>query len=98
MGIGTAPRLRTLAETLAAPPRQVLSLRISTTGTGASGLILETAPQIKRSSITSPITRIRFRLNRPTASMSRFLSQLYLASTIVRGNNIAKTQGINGPE
>jgi len=59
VGTSKAERLRA---TLAAPPGMKLSRTKSTIGTGASGEIRATWPQMNWSSITSPTTRIRARL------------------------------------
>ena len=50
-----------LRATLAAPPGMKLSRSNSTTGTGASGEMRETRPQMNWSSITSPMTSTRVR-------------------------------------
>ena len=50
-----------IAATLAAPPGMELSRSKSTTGTGASGEIRETRPQINWSSMISPTTTTRAR-------------------------------------
>src|SRR5881394_1105312 len=50
-----------LRATFAAPPGMKLSCSKSTTGTGASGEMRETQPQMNWSSITSPITSTRAR-------------------------------------
>src|ERR1017187_1951296 len=50
---------RTLRATLAAPPGKYDSPVTFTTGTGASGEIRDTLPQMYSSSIRSPITRMR---------------------------------------
>src|SRR2546426_7367695 len=50
-----------LRATFAAPPGMKLSRSKSTTGTGASGEMRDTQPQMNWSSITSPITSTRVR-------------------------------------
>ena len=50
--------------TLAAPPRALVSRVTATTGTGASGEILPTFPQMYSSSMMSPTTRSRQARNR----------------------------------
>ena len=56
------------ARTLAAPPRRRLSAVTCTTGTGASGEMRSTVPQMKWSSIRSPATSTRDAAERaPTA-------------------------------
>ena len=60
--MGFAPRFRMFNATLPAPPILFSFLLKETTGTGASGLTLVTLPRIYPSSITSPITRMRFSL------------------------------------
>src|ERR1035441_4145169 len=51
---------RTLRATLAAPPGEEDSLVTLTTGTGASGEMRETLPQMNSSSIKSPTTSTRW--------------------------------------
>src|SRR5204862_4757299 len=46
------------AATFPAPPRRYVSSSTSTTGTGASGEIRRTFPQMNSSSMTSPTVRI----------------------------------------
>ena len=69
VGTFRAARLRA---TLAAPPGMKLSLSSCTTGTGASGEIRRTDPQMNSSSITSPTTRILVREAPEISSFSRF--------------------------
>src|SRR5438270_10380738 len=57
--VGTLSAVR-LRATLAAPPGMKLSFWNSTTGTGASGEMRETLPQMNSSSMTSPMTRTRW--------------------------------------
>src|SRR5204863_3738199 len=54
---------------LAAPPGMKLSRSNSTTGTGASGEMRETRPQMNWSSITSPMTSTRVRSEEHTSEL-----------------------------
>ena len=53
-----APRVAMFIAVFAAPPGAQVSFLTCTTGTGASGLMRVTSPQMNLSSMTSPITRI----------------------------------------
>jgi len=66
-----APRAERLRATLAAPPGMKLSRSKSTTGTGASGEMRATRPQMNWSSMTSPITSTRVRVIWSSSSRSR---------------------------
>src|SRR5258707_4313097 len=76
--VGT-PRAAKLRATLAAPPGMNLSRSNCTTGTGASGEILFTEPQINSSSMISPNTRILGWV----ASVSRCLTRRKLSPKCV---------------
>jgi hypothetical protein len=65
-----------LFSTFAAPPSRRFSCVTLTTGTGASGEILETVPQMKWSMIMSPITRILAFAKALTARRTRVESVL----------------------
>ena len=70
ISVARPPRETTLRATLPAPPSDSASRSTASTGTGASGEILETRAYRKRSSMTSPTTRIRARLNPARTSSS----------------------------
>src|ERR1017187_7072271 len=65
---------RTLRATLAAPPGKYDSPVTSTTGTGASGEIRDTLPQMNSSSMRSPTTRIRLPANPANNRLKRTIS------------------------
>src|ERR1035437_4533882 len=65
---------RTLRATLAAPPGKYDSPVTSTTGTGASGEMRDTLPQINSSSMRSPTTRIRLPADPANNRLKRTIS------------------------
>src|SRR5277367_2972202 len=66
------PRPTRFMATLAAPPGELVVRTERSTGTGASGEMRSTSPQMERSSMTSPITRMRKAAN-PLSISSRSL-------------------------
>src|SRR6185503_2413251 len=70
--IRLGPKAERFRATLAAPPGMKLSRWKSTTGTGASGEMRFTRPQMNWSSMTSPTTRTRRRLARASNSDTLF--------------------------
>src|SRR5713226_8745706 len=71
MGVGVAPSVTRFDTTLPAPPSASVCLSTSTTGTGASGEILRTRPQINSSSITSPSTTMCLPVNWSAIDLAR---------------------------
>src|SRR5208337_290674 len=98
------PRLWMLCTTLAAPPSRRFSLVTATTGTGASGEMRETVPQINSSIMMSPTTRRVVFLNCSTSLTTSILLLIcrniaHLSQTLIgwTGPEVPKQEPAVGP-
>src|SRR5215475_34911 len=73
IGVAVAPSATKFDTTLPAPPSASVCRSTSTTGTGASGEIRRTLPQMNSSSITSPKTTMRLPANASVIDLARSL-------------------------
>ena len=88
-GVASETKLRA---TLAAPPGMKLSREKSTTGTGASGEMRDTPPQMNWSSITSPTTRTRVFCAAAKICRARE-AESFFEFILTQRRKVAETQG-----